>query len=64
MNWLQLAYQYGIGGVFFAVTLALCFQSGASDRRNHSDRNTLWICLFGLIGYFAFHTAWIVIAAR
>ena len=62
MNWLQLAYQYIVGGAFFAVTMALCFRKGASDTKNRSDRITLWISLFGLLGYFVFHAVWITIA--
>lgn len=64
MNWIQLAYQYGIGGIFFGVTLALCFRRGGSDPKNASDRRTRWICLAGFAGYLAFTTAWIILAQR
>ncbi len=61
MNWIQLLYQYGIGGLFFAVTLLLCFRLGAS-KKNASDRKTLVICLAGFVSYLAVNTAWILAA--
>ena len=64
MTWPQLAYQYIIGGLFFFVTLYLCFRPGASDRKNQSDRKTLWYLLFGLACYFTVHTLWIILAAN
>jgi len=62
MNWAQLAYQYAIGGIFFLVTLYLCFRPGASDVNNPSDRRALRFLIIGFIGYLAMHTAWILIA--
>ena len=41
MNWPQLAYQYGIGGLFFLVTLFLCIRLGAADLSVPSDRRTI-----------------------
>jgi len=64
VNWLQLSYQYAVGGVFFFLTLYLCFRPGASDLRNFSDRRALIALLAGLVGYLAFHTAWIVLASQ
>lgn len=63
MNWLQLIYQYGVGGLFFTVSLALCFRAGAADRRNISDRRTLAICIAGLVGYFLINLVWILAAS-
>ena len=63
MNWLQLAYQYGIGGLFFAISLWLCFRFGAARMGNHSDRRTFRICLLGFVGYLAFHGTWILLAS-
>lgn len=60
----QIAYQYGVGGVFFAVTLYLCFRPGASDLKSPTDRKTLWLLLVGFVGYFLFHLGWIVLAHR
>ena len=57
MNWLQLSYQYLVGGAFFAVTLFLCVR--AANMRNRSDRKTVIVSLVGLVGYFTFHTLWI-----
>ncbi len=62
MNWLQLAYQYGVGGLFFALTLWLCFRLGGADMAVASDRNTFRLCLVGFVGYLAMHTGWILLA--
>lgn len=63
MNWPQLIYEYMVGGVFFAVTLWLCFRPGASDRRNPSDRRTLIILLAGFAYYLVATALWIVLAS-
>lgn len=63
MNWLQLSYQYLVGGIFFFVTLFLCFRPGASDTSNPSDKKALFYLLAGFAGYLALHTGWIVLAS-
>jgi len=63
-NWPQLIYQYGVGGVFFFITLYLCYRPGASDSRNPSDRKALYYLLLGFAGYLAVHIVWIIIAGR
>ncbi len=62
-NWPQLIYQYTLGGLFFFVTLALCFRSGASDLKVISDRRSLIYVVLGLVGYLTFHITWIVLAS-
>jgi hypothetical protein len=59
MNWAQLAYQYGVGGAFFALSLALCFRPGAANRSNESDRRTLLVSVVGLLVYLALTAGWI-----
>ena len=63
MNWLQLGYQYGIGGLFLAVTLALCFQKGGAELENRADRRAFWTAIAGFFGYLAFHAGWILLAS-
>ena len=63
MNWPQLLYQYGIGGVFFLVTLLLCLGCGAVDGRVPTDRRTVWISVVGFFAYLGIHTAWILLAS-
>ncbi len=63
-NWLQLAYQYIVGGLFFFITLYLCFRPGASDPKNPSDRRALIYLLVGFAGYLIMHTAWILFATH
>jgi hypothetical protein len=64
MIWPQLVYEYLVGGLFFALTLWLCFRPGGSERRNPSDRRTLVALLSGLGGYFILYLGWILLATR
>jgi hypothetical protein len=61
-NWPQFAYQYIVGGIFFFVTLYLCFRPGASDPENPSDRRALKYLLVGFVGYALVHAAWVLFA--
>ncbi len=63
MNWPQLAYQYGIGGVFFLVTLVMCLRLGAANMSVPSDRRTVWLSVFGFFAYLGVHTTWILLAS-
>ncbi len=63
MNWAELAYQYGIGGVFFLVTLLMCLRLGAANMAVPSDRRTVWISVVGFFAYLGVHTAWILLAS-
>lgn len=62
MNWPELIYQYAVGGLFFFLTLYICFRPGASDPKNPSDRKSLIYLLIGFAGYLVAHTAWILLA--
>lgn len=62
MNWVQLAYEYGVGGLFFFVTMYLCFRDGGSSLRHPVDRRTFRILILGFAGYFVAHVAWIILA--
>ncbi len=61
-NWLQIAYQYGIGGIFFAVTLWLCFHQGGASLIYKQDRRMLKILLGGYFGYLIVHSLWAYLA--
>jgi len=63
MNWPQFVYQYGIGGVFFLVTLLACLRLGAVEMRVPSDRRTVWISVVGFFAYLGVHAAWILLAS-
>ena len=63
MSWLQLGYQYGIGGLFLGVSLALCFQKGGAELGNRADRRAFWISIIGFFLYLGFHTGWILLTA-
>ena len=62
MIWPQLTYQYFFGGVFFFVTLWLCFRPGAGELDNPSDRRALIYLVAGFAGYLAMHLGWILLA--
>jgi len=61
-NWIQIAYQYGIGGVFFAITLWLCFHQGGAALKHSQDRRMLKILLGGYFGYLVFNILWAYLA--
>jgi len=61
-NWIQIAYQYGIGGVFFAITLWLCFHQGGATLNHSQDRRMLKILLGGYFGYLVFNILWAYLA--
>ena len=62
MNWAQLSYQYIVGGIFFFVTVYLCFRPGGNTLKNPSDRRSFIYLMIGFFGYLAFHTVWIILA--
>jgi len=64
MTWLEFVYQYIVGGLFFFITMALCFRPGGSDISHPADRRSLFFLLLGFAGYFLAHAAWIILAAR
>ena len=62
MNWVQLAYEYGVGGLFFFITMYLCFRPGGSSLAHPIDRRAFWILILGFAGYLGAHVAWILLA--
>ncbi|NLH16328.1 MAG: hypothetical protein GX455_07105 [Phycisphaerae bacterium] len=63
MNWLQVIYQYTMGGIFFVVTLSLCLYFRAADLKNRSDKKAVIYLILGFFGYLIFHVVWIVLAS-
>jgi hypothetical protein len=61
-NWLQIVYQYGLGGIFFGVTLYLIFKQGGARLDNPEDRWMLKILIGGYVGYLTVHTLWAYLA--
>ena len=61
-NWFQIAYQYVVGGIFFGVTLWLCFYLGGASVSRAQDRRTLKILLGGYFGYLLVHLLWAYLA--
>jgi hypothetical protein len=63
-NLWQWVYEYTVGGVFFFITLWLCFRLGGAEADHPADRRTRLILILGLIGYFCGHGLWIYLASR
>ena len=64
MTWLQLAYQYLVGGAFFLTTMLLCFQSDAGPQPlSKTDRATVRYLVIGFFAYLLVNIAWIILAA-
>ncbi len=61
-NWLQIAYQYLVGGSFFALTLWLCFRQKGAEFNHPQDRKMLKILLAGYLGYLSAHLLWAYLA--
>jgi len=61
-NWLQIAYQYGVGGLFFAATLWLVFRQGGASLKSRQDRWLLRVLLAGYFGYLIANIAWAYLA--
>jgi len=63
LNGWQWLYQYSIGGLFFFLTLWLCFRLGGAEADHPADRRTRRILILGLIGYAGGHGLWILLAS-
>lgn len=60
MNWIELLYQYGFGGLFFLITLLSCLRWGAADPKLGTDRVALKIAVAGFFLYLLFNVSWIL----
>ncbi len=58
-NWIAWAYQYGLGGIFFWVTLAIGIRSGALHLRSRRDRRVAAALVIGLFLFAGGHALWI-----
>jgi len=61
-NWLQIEYQYLVGGLFFASTLYLAFREKGSSLDHPEDRRMLRVLIGGYFGYLALHLTWAYLA--
>ena len=61
--WPQWIYQYGVGGLFFALTVLLAVYVGAVRWRHPPDRRLLLSIAAALIVFAAIHAVWIALAA-
>ena len=50
-DWTSWAYVYGVGGLVFAVGLALCIRTGEIDPSRRRGRRTLALMIAGFVGY-------------
>ena len=58
-TWLPWIYQYGVGGLIFAVSVIVVLRSGALRLDRSIDRRLLIALAIGLLGFMAGHAAWI-----
>ena len=57
--WLPWVYQYGVGGIFVASTLALAWRSGALKIDRPEDKRLALALAAGYIGFALIHAVWI-----
>jgi len=50
-GWTSWAYVYGVGGLVFAIGLALCLKSGQIDPSRRRGRRILALMIAGFVGY-------------
>jgi len=50
-DWTSWAYVSGVGGVGFAIGLALCLKSGQIDPSRRRGRRILALMIAGFVGY-------------
>ncbi len=64
MTWFEYGYQYIVGGLFFFITMWLCFRPGGADIKHPADRRSMIFLLVGFVGYIVVHGVWIYLAGR
>ncbi len=63
-QWLSFAYQYGLGGGFFALTFMIMFKTGALQRERKQDLRFTFMLCGGLILFMLIHAIWIFVAGK
>lgn len=63
-QWLNYAYHYGVGGLFFGGTIAIMLRRGALRMDRPIDRRLVVMLTFGLALFMLTHGAWIALASR
>ncbi len=58
-TWLPWIYQYGVGGLIFAVSVIFVLRSGALRLDLAFDRRLLFALALGVLGFWAGHAAWL-----
>ncbi len=57
--WLPWIYQYGVGGVLAAATIAAALKFGALDTERKADKRLLTCLAAGYFSFCAIHAVWI-----
>ena len=59
----SLLYQFIVGGVFFAVGIAVPWRAGDYSLKKRADRRLLFSMVGAALCYLALHSAWHLYAA-
>ena len=59
----SLLYQFVVGGVFFAIGIAVPWRAGDYSLKKRGDRRLLVSIVVAALFYFALHSAWHLYAA-
>ena len=63
MEMTSILYQFIVGGVFFAVGIAIPWRAGDYSLKRRADRRLLFSIAFAALCYLAMHSAWHLYAA-
>lgn len=59
--WTPYLYQYGVGGFFFFLAIAVAGYKGAFDLDHSSDRRMILLLIMGFVFYASLHGGWILL---
>lgn len=63
MAWASFWYQYGVGGLIFAIGLIYTIRQGEVGLTAGHKRRNLLMLLGGFLAYFGFHLAFMLIGS-
>jgi hypothetical protein len=62
LYWITYLYQYGVGGLVFALGLFLIVRSGSCDLTRRNERIWFIFLLVGYLWYAGLHLLWTLAA--
>lgn len=58
-QWLSIAYQYIIGGLFFLVVIGVALKSRVINFQSSEGKNTFWVLIVGFVFFLITHSVWV-----